>query len=139
MISTGAWEGVSGEVRSGAQTLAATRAAGGENLAAAGGRETGTEAVTALAHQFAGLIGPLHGRSPLPKSSSDGLVEGNSPINEMKSCDVGPEVDLFRSKMNRPGRAGPSRTVGAAYTGVVCFRQSWGLVWRFSRTAPLRA
>lgn len=46
---------------SGAQTLAATGAAGGENLAAAGSGETGTEAVTALAHQFAGLISPLHG------------------------------------------------------------------------------
>jgi hypothetical protein len=46
---------------SGAQTLATAGAAGGENLAAAGSGETGTEAVTALAHQFAGLISPLHG------------------------------------------------------------------------------
>jgi hypothetical protein len=46
---------------SGAQTLAAAGAAGGENLAAAGSGETGAEAVTALAHQFAGLISPLHG------------------------------------------------------------------------------
>src|SRR3954470_23947690 len=41
---------------SGAQTLPAAGAAGGENLAAAGSRETSTETVTALAHQFAGLI-----------------------------------------------------------------------------------
>ncbi|MBM7486129.1 hypothetical protein ACVWWI_000752 [Bradyrhizobium sp. USDA 3686] len=46
---------------SGAQTLAAASAAGGEHLSAAGRGETGTEAVTALAHQFAGLISPLHG------------------------------------------------------------------------------
>jgi hypothetical protein len=46
---------------SGAQTLAAAGAASGENLAAAGRGETGTETVTALAHQFAGLISPLHG------------------------------------------------------------------------------
>src|SRR6516164_5955930 len=46
---------------SGAQALAAAGAAGGENLAAAGGGEAGTEAVTALAHQFRGLISPLHG------------------------------------------------------------------------------
>ena len=46
---------------SGAQALAAASAAGGENLAAAGRGETGTETVTALAHQFAGLISPLHG------------------------------------------------------------------------------
>src|SRR6516164_4532568 len=45
----------------GAQALAATRAARGEDLAATGGGEAGAEAVTALAHQFAGLISPLHG------------------------------------------------------------------------------
>jgi hypothetical protein len=73
-------EDISGDVRSGAQTLAATRAACGENLAAADSRETGTETVTALAHQFAGLIGPLHGRSPLANSASDWFVGGNSPI-----------------------------------------------------------
>jgi hypothetical protein len=46
---------------SGAQTLATAGAAGGEDLAAAGSGETSTETVTALAHQFAGLISPLHG------------------------------------------------------------------------------
>jgi hypothetical protein len=46
---------------SGAQTLAATGAARDQNLAAAGRGQTGAEAVTALAHQFAGLISPLHG------------------------------------------------------------------------------
>jgi hypothetical protein len=46
---------------SGAQTLAAAGAPGRENLAAAGGRQAGAKAVTALAHQFAGLISPLHG------------------------------------------------------------------------------
>jgi len=67
MISTGAWERVSGEVGSGAQTLAPAGATSCENLAATGSGETGTETVTALAHQFAGLIGPLHGRSPMQK------------------------------------------------------------------------
>jgi hypothetical protein len=46
---------------SGAQTLAAAGAARRQNLATAGSRETGPEAVAALAHQFAGLISPLHG------------------------------------------------------------------------------
>jgi len=46
---------------SSAQTLAAPGAARGEDLAAAGGGETGAEAVAALAHQFRGLISPLHG------------------------------------------------------------------------------
>ena len=45
----------------GAQALAATRAARGEDLAAARRGEAGTEAMAALAHQFAGLISPLHG------------------------------------------------------------------------------
>jgi hypothetical protein len=45
----------------GAQALAAARAACGENLAAARRGEAGTEAMAALAHQFAGLICPLHG------------------------------------------------------------------------------
>jgi hypothetical protein len=47
--------------KSGAQALAAARAAGSEDLAAAGGGQTGAEAVAALAHQFRGLISPLHG------------------------------------------------------------------------------
>src|ERR1700727_1048039 len=50
-----------GSPGSGAQTLAAPGAARGEDLAAAAGREGGAESVTALAHQFAGLISPLHG------------------------------------------------------------------------------
>jgi 2-methylisocitrate lyase-like PEP mutase family enzyme len=49
------------EIRSGAEALAATGAARSENLAAADGGETGTEAVAALAHQFRGLISALHG------------------------------------------------------------------------------
>jgi hypothetical protein len=46
---------------SGTQTLAAARAARGEDLPAAFGGQPGAEAVTALAHQFAGLISPFHG------------------------------------------------------------------------------
>ena len=46
---------------SGAQTLAAARTAGSENLAAAGGGQARAKTVTALAHELAGLIGPLHG------------------------------------------------------------------------------
>jgi hypothetical protein len=49
------------KIRSGAQALAASRAPRGKDFATSGGRQTGTKAVTALAHQFAGLISPLHG------------------------------------------------------------------------------
>ncbi|SMX55605.1 conserved protein of unknown function [Bradyrhizobium sp. ORS 285] len=59
---------------SGAETLAAPGATRGKDLAAAGGGEAGAEAVTALAHQFAGLISPLHGRSPLT---------GNLPVDNL--------------------------------------------------------
>src|SRR5450755_3662652 len=52
---------ISGKPGSGAQALAAPGTARGEDLAAAGRGEAGAEAVAALAHQFAGLISPLHG------------------------------------------------------------------------------
>ena len=46
---------------SGAEPLAATRAARGEHPTAALGLHARAETVTALAHQLARLIGPLHG------------------------------------------------------------------------------
>ena len=46
---------------SGAEPLASTRAPGAQHLAATFGGEAGAETVTALAHQFARLIGPFHG------------------------------------------------------------------------------
>ena len=52
---------------------AAARAAGGENLAAADGRLAGAEAVTALAHEAARLIGALH--RGIPKFSSIGATK----------------------------------------------------------------
>src|SRR5713101_8457180 len=45
----------------GAQPLAPTGPARGYHLAAARGRHAGAVTVTALAHQLARLIGPLHG------------------------------------------------------------------------------
>src|SRR5690606_1884483 len=59
--------------RLGRQLLAAARAAGGENLAAADGRLAGAEAVTALAHEAARLIGALH--RGIPKFSSIGATK----------------------------------------------------------------
>src|SRR5262249_41240086 len=47
--------------RSSAEPLAPARAARGNVLAPALGRHAGTKTVTALAHQIARLIGPLHG------------------------------------------------------------------------------
>src|SRR6202023_1681547 len=46
---------------SGAQSLATARAPGRDHLAAARGCHAGAETVPAFAHQFARLIGPLHG------------------------------------------------------------------------------
>jgi hypothetical protein len=46
--------------RSGGELLATARAAGSDNLAAADRRHAGAEAVAALAHDLAGLKGPLH-------------------------------------------------------------------------------
>ncbi len=50
---------------SGRQLLAATRATGGDDLAATDRGHAGAEAVTALAHELAGLIGPLHDNAPV--------------------------------------------------------------------------
>jgi hypothetical protein len=47
--------------RSGGELLTPARAARGKHLAAADRRRAGAKAVTALAHELAGLIGPLHG------------------------------------------------------------------------------
>jgi hypothetical protein len=47
--------------RSGGELLAAARSARREHPAAADRRRAGAKAVTALAHELAGLIGPLHG------------------------------------------------------------------------------
>jgi hypothetical protein len=57
--------GRAGGAASGREALAAADAASGENLAAADGGHAGAEAVTALAHEFGGLISPLHGDAPV--------------------------------------------------------------------------
>jgi hypothetical protein len=46
---------------SGAETFAPACTPRREDFAATHGRGAGAESVTALAHQFAGLIGPFHG------------------------------------------------------------------------------
>src|SRR5271155_5277682 len=51
---------------SGRELLAAARAPRGDYFAAAHRRGAGAKAMTALAHQLAGLIGPLHLWSPNP-------------------------------------------------------------------------
>src|SRR5580704_9157712 len=50
-----------GEIRSRTEPLAALRPPGRQHPAAAFGRHPGAKAVTALAHQFARLVGPFHG------------------------------------------------------------------------------
>src|SRR5271157_718396 len=50
----------SGASASSRKSLAAARAAGGDDLAAADGRHARAKAVAALAHDFGRLIGPLH-------------------------------------------------------------------------------
>lgn len=52
---------VAGEMRSRTEPLAALRPPGRQHPAAALGRHPGAKAVTALAHQFARLVGPFHG------------------------------------------------------------------------------
>jgi hypothetical protein len=55
------WQPTRPNERSRAQFFAPLRAPRSQDLAAALGRHAGAKAVTALAHQFARLIGPFHG------------------------------------------------------------------------------
>src|ERR1700736_2040838 len=90
--------------RAGGGGGAAAGAAGGEDFAAAGGREAGTEAVTALAHQFAGLICPLHGSisaDNLPLKLTICLTNEGSPLTL-----AGPNWAIFRPK-KRAAPVGP--------------------------------
>src|SRR5580692_4997410 len=102
-----------GSPGSGAQTLAAARTAGGEDLAAAGRRKTSAEAVTALAHQFAGLISPLHG-----SFSADNL-----PV-KLTIClsDNLPDIEVSPVMLAGPNQAvsgpnEPPRSVGPGHRG----------------------
>src|SRR2546423_437349 len=81
--------------RSGAEPLAALRAARGKDPTAALGRHARAETVTALAHQLARLIGPLHG-----SFSAQG---GAPPNNDWR--DAGSVPDLPDGGPPRPNTA----------------------------------
>jgi hypothetical protein len=66
--------------RSGRELLAAPRAARCKHLAAADRRRAGAKAVTALAHELAGLISPLHGLVSEFQSSAE-KIERRSTLN----------------------------------------------------------
>src|SRR6202035_3104446 len=90
---------IPGKPGSGAQALAAPGAARGQHLAAAGGGEAGTEAVTALAHQFAGLISPLHGSF----SAGRAIMPDNEISPRMLA---GPKRAFFGPKRAAPAEPG---------------------------------
>ena len=62
---------------SGAEPLPSARTPGGQNLAATRGLQAGAKSMTALAHQLAGLIGPLH-EIVLRSPSRAGLYGGRA-------------------------------------------------------------
>jgi len=75
MLQQGNPSAVAGAARSasstsGGQPLATARTTRVDHLAAALGRHAGAKAVTPLAYQLAGLIGPLHGLSPFLSTSA---------------------------------------------------------------------
>jgi hypothetical protein len=127
---------LSGKPGSGAQTLAAPRAARGEDLAAAGRGQSGAEAMTALAHQLAGLVSPLHGSFSADILSAKLTI---CLINEI--CPLmlaGRKQAIFRPKSSRPGRTGFIADNCAAYTGATRFRQCCRVAAaRFFETAQL--
>ena len=68
-------------MRSGTEALAAARPTGIEDLATARARHPGSEAMTALAHQLARLIGPLHGFLADQARLLPGSTPGETRIN----------------------------------------------------------
>jgi hypothetical protein len=56
------------------------------------------------------------------------------PDNEVRPVMESPKASRLRPVMGRPGRTGSSRTIGAAYTGAVGFRQRGEI----SLLAPLK-
>src|SRR5205085_11585302 len=81
-------------------------AAGSENLAAAGGGQARAETVAALAHQFAGLIGPLHG-----SISADIAIRRlrQSAVELRRSGDAGRPKRPFAAPMSRPPKSSGHR------------------------------
>ena len=115
---------ISGKPGSGAQTLAAPCAAGGEDLAAAGRRKAGTKAVTALAHQFAGLISPLHG-----SFSADRAMMPDNEISPVML--LGPKRAI--SGPMEPPRS--DRVIADSWRGLYG-SDPFSSIWRLSQGSP---
>ena len=98
-------------VRSGGELLAAEGAARVQHLAAAGRRHAGAKPVTALAHELAGLIGPLHVQiSNLARAQNRGM----GSISTRKA-------DLRRnSRKGAASRQKSTRRSRAASSGGLC-------------------
>jgi hypothetical protein len=91
----------------GRELLAAVSAAGRDDLAAAGGGHAGAEAVTALTHELAGLIGSLHGAISEWSRIDPGCTDGRAGYSLARKC--------VCKREQRPSRA--PRRDGAAYDG----------------------
>ena len=77
----GSWPGApddAGASASGRKALAATRATGGDDLAAADGGHARAKTVATLAHELGGLIGPLHGYAPVCLGASTGRPDARA-------------------------------------------------------------
>ena len=102
---------------SGAQPLAAARAAGGKHLAATRGLQAVAKAMTALAHQLAGLVGPLHEfdlRSPSRAAYTE--ARQGRQCDPFRACD---RVDLPQISDRWLGRAGAAWDHRAAFLALL--------------------
>ena len=113
---------------SGAEPLPSARTPGGQNLAATRGLQAGAKSMTALAHQLAGLIGPLHEivsvrrRVRAYTEAGQGRQMGSTPgwqasrfasnISEMASSGRRPRVYLWP---RTPAQFIGSRALSASY------------------------
>ena len=109
--------------RSGGELLAAARAARCKHLAAADRRRAGAKAVTTLAHELAGLIGPLHGSSlRIP------IVGGKNraPLDlKRANADSAATADATKRRAGKMNAALHAPLQGRAYAAPARASQSW--------------
>lgn len=86
------------------EPLASARASGGKDLPATFGRHPRAKTVAPFTHEFAGLIGSLHGKlSALRGDGPEALTPGVAPYIQPRESDTLTGVDVARAYKGAPG------------------------------------
>ena len=109
--------------RSGGKFLPAARAPRCKHLAAADRRRAGAKAVTTLAHELAGLIGPLHGLVSEFQSSAQKSRASLDP--KRGNADLAATADLTKRQAEKMNAALEAPLQGRAYAAPAPASQSW--------------